>query len=477
MKQAAKATLLLWVAIAILAIFVGASLHSQWGLIELVALLGMGGLQTLILLHDVRQRKQAEALIVRLKDIYAALSQTNQAVARNHDRDELLASVCRIAVTFGHFKMAWIGLVDPETKLVKPVASGGEAQEYLEALTVSADPDSPFGNGPTGIASRTGQVRVVDDLGHAPGTLPWRSRAVQYGFHSSAAFPLFFGGKPVGALNLYSPVLGFFTADRVDLLQEMANAVSWGLDRLALEEQSRRQDRELRQAMERLATFNSELQRFTTVAAHDLQEPIRNVVSFTQLLERRLGDRLTDTEREYCDMAVTEAKRMQRMILDLLTYSEAAEPSSPPRPVVLEEACRQAITDLQDSVAESGAEIGVEPLPQVMGDRARLVLLFRHLIANAVKFRHPGAAPHIRIAANAGDDEVVVSVADDGIGIDRGDQDPFELFRRLHAGPAYPGSGVGLAVCKRIVEAHGGRIWLEPPQGPGAVVCFALPAA
>ncbi|MGE5477609.1 MAG: ATP-binding protein [Bacteroidales bacterium] len=234
-------------------------------------------------------------------------------------------------------------------------------------------------------------------------------------------------------------------------------------------------ERELRLAVERLTVSNAELERFAYVASHDLQEPLRSITSFTQLLERRLGDGLTADNRELFGFVIAAAKRMSLLISDLLAYSRVNTKGVQFNLVPLKSSCESALDNLRETISETQAEIVIEPLPEVFGDAVQLMQLFQNLIGNALKFHRPDTRPQVTVASRRGEDEWVVSVADNGIGIEATQQDIFEIFRRLHTTESYPGSGVGLAICKRIVQRHSGRIWFESRAGEGATFYFTLP--
>lgn len=239
---------------------------------------------------------------------------------------------------------------------------------------------------------------------------------------------------------------------------------------------SRKQaENELRDAVERLTVSNSELERFAYVASHDLQEPLRTITSFTQLLDRRLGNTLAPEDRENFAFVVGAAKRMSLLINDLLAYSRVNTRGIPFERVSLQRACTAALDNLHETILASQADITVDSLPEVVGDSIQLMQVFQNLIGNSIKFRRSEVQPRVVVSAERRDAEWVVSVTDNGIGIADTDQDIFEIFRRLHTASSYPGSGVGLAICKRIVQRHNGRIWFDTP-GEGSSFHFALPA-
>jgi len=239
---------------------------------------------------------------------------------------------------------------------------------------------------------------------------------------------------------------------------------------------SRQREQALRQAVDSLTAVNSELQRFAYVASHDLQEPLRTVVSFTQLLERKFAGRLDADGEEYIRLVVGAGKRMHELINDLLAYSRIGGSDRPFVPTSAKAACQAAIDNLRDSIAASGAEIAVGDLPEVMAEEIQLVQLFQNLLGNAVKFHRPGAQPRVSVSASRDGNAFTFTVSDNGIGFDPGEQDVFEIFRRLHPVQSYPGTGVGLAICRRIVQRHGGHIWVSSRPGQGSTFSFTLPA-
>ncbi|WP_243718945.1 ATP-binding protein [Actinomadura sp. 7K534] len=238
--------------------------------------------------------------------------------------------------------------------------------------------------------------------------------------------------------------------------------------------------RQLDEQTEELRRSNAELEQFAYVASHDLQEPLRKVASFCQMIERRYGDQLDERGQQYIAFAVDGAKRMQALINDLLSFSRVGRMSRPEESVDLNDVARHALDNVETLREETGAEIEVGDLPEVSGDRTQLTQLFQNLIGNAIKFRREGVPPRVVIDAHRAGDEWEFRCADNGIGIEpRYAERIFLIFQRLHPRDEYAGTGIGLALCKKIVEYHGGRIWLAPDGNgdePGTVFHWTLPA-
>lgn len=225
-----------------------------------------------------------------------------------------------------------------------------------------------------------------------------------------------------------------------------------------------------------LARSNAELEQFAYVASHDLQEPLRTVGSFAQLLAQRYHGRLDSEADEFIDFVVAAVARMQTMINDLLAFSRVGTRGKPFLATDLEEVFEEAIANLGRSIEEGGAIITHDPLPTVACDRAQLVQVFQNLLANGIKFRG-SSPPRIQVSWNRLPDEWEFAVRDNGIGIDPKYFDRlFIVFQRLHGKDEYPGTGIGLAICKKVVERHGGRIWVESGLGKGATFRFTIPA-
>ncbi len=238
----------------------------------------------------------------------------------------------------------------------------------------------------------------------------------------------------------------------------------------------KRAEEKLKQTLAELERSNKELEQFAYVASHDLQEPLRMVISFTQLLEKRYKGKLAKDADEFIGYVVDGAARMQEMINDLLAYSRVGTRGKPFEQINCEAVFSQAVTNLKVAIEEHKAVVTHDPLPVVMADASQIVQLLQNLIGNGIKF-HGDEKPRVHVSARQGGNELIFSVKDNGIGIAPESFDRlFQIFQRLHSRKEYPGTGIGLAICKKIVERHGGRIWVESEVGKGSTFYFTISA-
>jgi light-regulated signal transduction histidine kinase (bacteriophytochrome) len=237
----------------------------------------------------------------------------------------------------------------------------------------------------------------------------------------------------------------------------------------------RRAEETLTQHAEALRHSNEELQRFAYVASHDLQEPLRMVTSYVQLLAKRYEGKLGAEAEQFIAYAVEGTQRMKALIDDLLAYARVESRGQSLLLTDSEKLFRQVLSVMQVSITETGAVVTHDPLPTVLADRTQLGLLFQNLLSNALKFRAT-RPPRVHVSVRPEDSQWLFTVKDNGIGIEpQYTNKIFELFQRLHTRQEYPGTGLGLAICRRIVERHGGRIWVKSELGEGARFSFTLP--
>ena len=226
----------------------------------------------------------------------------------------------------------------------------------------------------------------------------------------------------------------------------------------------------------RLRRSNEDLEQFAYVASHDLQEPLRMVSSFSRLLVKRYGGQLDQTADEYLGYLSAGAEQMHALVRDLLAFSRVSTRDRVVEEIDCEAVLERVLANLRVAIEESGVSVTCGPLPRVTADASQLVQLLQNLVSNAIKFRGE-VAPEVHVSARRQGDEWTFSVRDNGIGIDPQHWERiFTIFQRLHASGKHAGTGIGLSICKKIVERHDGRIWLESEPGEGATFCFSLPA-
>jgi len=440
---------------------------------------------------DVTDRRRQEEDLHRLNRTLLALGMSGQAMLRATDETTYLQDVCRIIVEDCGHPMVWIGYAEQDAaKSVRPMASAGFQEGYLETLRLTWA-DTERGRGPTGTCLRTGRVCECRNMLTDPAFLPWRDEAIRRGYASSIALPLMAEGTAFGALTIYFKEPDSCSRDEVRLLTDLSVDLAQGIGALRLRQERARAEKALRETADDLARSNKDLEQFAYVTSHDLKEPLRMVTSFTSLLKERYRGRLDATADEYLGFVSEGALRMQALIDDLLSYARVGRDTTTTA-VDTALAVDIALRNLHTAIAESGARITRDALPTVQANLLELTQVFQNLIGNAVKFRKPGVTPEIHIAAKppmthdpmpndaalaALDTFWLFSVRDNGIGIAPHYHDRlFSIFQRLHTREEYDGTGVGLAICKKIVEQYGGRIWIESEEGKGSTFCFTLPA-
>lgn len=582
---------------------------------------------------DVTEQKQSQARLINLNRLYSTLSKAGQAAWSTRDPDLFKERITASAVEEGGFALVWMGVVDPDTLLVKPAASAG-AVDYLNFVRISME-DIPEGRGPVGTALREKRSIIVNDVAQSPMMAPWKDYALANGLYSVAAVPFSTRAGQKGALAFYHRETDFFSDEEIALLNSLAEITAFGLDafneelqrreaqerlfalnrelenrvaarteelglantvlakeidvRQAAEVEARQAARmlsglfnavaesaylldrdgrvlacnqtaakrlkrpldallganyfealpedaakerkswfddvfaqgegvrfedersgnhfshslypvrdesgqvkqaallsqdvteqkrmqlELIHRSEELARSNAELEHFAYVASHDLQEPLRKISSFTQLLAKKYSPLFDETAVRWMGFITDGAERMHLLINDLLDYSRVGSRGKPFEHVDVRALVAQVLSTLSGTIQESGARVVMGDLPPVVADPNQLSRVFQNLIANAVKFRGV-QTPEVAIGARTEPGAIVYWVKDNGIGIDPKFHDRvFLMFQRLHTREEYPGTGIGLAICKKIIERHGGAMWIESSAGNGAAFLFRLP--
>lgn len=415
---------------------------------------------------------QAEKRIQRQLDMLHALYAGAHKLTENMDYSGIAESVTHLCVEALGVQLAWLGRANAEGS-ISLLAQCPAESTYPRRITVRWD-ESPQGQGATGQAIRQGAPVFNMEISSDANFSPWRDMALKEGFHSSAAFPLISRGKAFGALNLYSPIPGFFTPERIALFQALAHQAAAALVNTALYDEIRAHAAELeKRVAERTADLeatNRELESFSYSVSHDLRAPLRIMQGFAQALEEDYGAKLASTGREYVQRIVAAAQRMDILIQDLLAYSRLSRAEVQLKPVGLAAAVKEALAQLDAEVRKTGAQIAVAPsLPEVMGHLPTLTQVIGNLLSNAIKFVPPDATPSVSIWAEERGGRVRLWVEDNGIGISPAHQARiFRVFERLHGVETYPGTGIGLAIVRKGAERMGGEVGVEAMLGKGS---------
>lgn len=404
-------------------------------------------------------RKTAEAAKEQEARHAALRVEVFTALCRSEDLRQMLQSACEALVKHLGVSFARVWTLNPETQMLELQASAG--------VYTHIDGDHahiPVGKSKIGAIAELRQPYLSSDVQNDP-QLDEKDWAVSQNLVAFAGYPLLVADRCVG-------VVAMFAQDK--LAEAVLGTLSLVVDAIAQGIERKRAEEALQARASELARSNEELARFAYVASHDLQEPLRMVASYTQLLARRYKGKLDQDADEFIALAVDGVTRMQELINDLLTFSRVGTQGGPLVPMNLGDALSAALHNLRGAIESSGAEVTADALPRVRANHRQMVQLFQNLIGNGIKF-HGEAPPRIHVAAEHCGSEWQIAVRDNGIGIDPELWDRvFVVFARLHNRSEYPGNGIGLAICKRIVERHGGRIWLESVLGCGSTFYFTL---
>ena len=420
---------------------------------------------------DITERKQAE----QSQTIEYAVT---RLLAQAHTVESVMPEVIRtLCEGLGYaYGARWVH--EPRQHVLLSVESWCEAdpgvEEFrrLSTARVETKPDQPGGLNRR--VWTTGEPVWMEDLS-AESRLARREAALNAGLRSAFAFPILVGGEFYGVMEFFSRT----TRERDERVLEIAQTagiqIGQFIARLQAESALHEANDELERQAEELMRSNAELQQFAYVASHDLQEPLRMISSYTQLLQRRYGERFEPEAKEFMAFVVDGATRMKQLIEDILAYSRVGTRAREFKPTQCENALRKALVNLRAAIEATGASVTHSPLPEVDADEVQLVQLFQNLIGNALKFQG-GEPPRIHVSAAERPGAWEIGVRDNGIGIDpQYFERIFMVFQRLHSKGEYPGTGIGLAICKKVVDRHGGRIRVESAPGQGSTFYFTLP--
>lgn len=487
---------------------------------------------------EITERKKAEEKIVRLTWLYAVLSRINEAIVRTDEPVELYRQVCGIIVDVGGFRMAWIGVVDPDTLLVNPVAVYGHDDGYLKEKRISIDASIPEGRGPTGVAIREHSYFICNDIENDPIMAPWRDEAIKRGYRSSAALALKSGKEIIGTLNIYSEVAYFFQEEEeeeeeVKLLKALAEDISYAIESMEIEvlrlhaehelqkltieleervnnrtaelkdsqtalisivEDLNQKSEELRVANERLKEVDRLKSVFIASMSHELRTPLNSVIGFSSILLNQWKGPINDDQEVMISTVLRSGKHLLSLINDVIDVSkiEAGMVEVHIEEFDLHDLIAEAVELIRKDITEKRLDLTVEvPHLSMKTDRRRLLQSVLNLLSNAVKFTEKGS---VRITARRmqgnppqsplslrGDVEglVEISVADTGIGIGKEDIPKlFQAFSRIDSPlrAIVPGTGLGLYLTgKLMTTVLKGEIMVQTEIGQGSRFTIKMP--
>ena len=410
------------------------------------------------IIRDITELKTAEKQKIRHLNKLNTLNKIIVTANRSNDIESLLNNVLNLTLELMNFDGGGIYLIDENTQVAEIICSKGLPGDFLKTVDNIQIDEYPYSevfiNGKSMFMDRYDKLR--------PEYSKWHLK-------SGASVPIYSKNKIIGAFNLVNLKIHDFTKGEKKLIKAIGREIGNTIARLITDE-------EMKSLIKELKHSNDELEQFAYITSHDLQEPLRTIASFTQLLQMRYKGQLDSDADEFMGYMVDASIRMKKMIQGLLNYSRIGKEGMDLKQINFEHIVDEALSNLKLVIEENNAVITYDKLPLVIGDRKLLVQLLQNLIINAIKFKGE-KSPEIHISARKSEkeDKYIISVEDNGIGIDPQYADRiFKVFKRLHTLDEYEGAGIGLSIAKRIVENHGGRIWVESELNKGSKFYFTL---
>jgi PAS domain S-box-containing protein len=430
---------------------------------------------------EALMRKRAEYTLSQSQSRFKLLSETSSRLLASENPQAIVDALCRQVMKHLDCHVFFNFLVDETGRRLHLNAYAGIPEETAREMEWL-----DYGVAVCGCVARDGQRIVAEDIFNHPDI---RTELVKsYGIQTYACHPLEIRGKVIGTLSFGSKTRTHFSAGDLALMKTVTDQVATSMEKIRLVEELRksRDDLELRVQertaeldgyMAKLRQSNQALQEFAYIAAHDMNEPLRKVISFGKMLESKFGSQLGQAGNDYLNRMINATLRMQALLNSLLEYSRVTTKPEPFRNIDLNDIVREVLSDLEITIAKTGGEVHVENLPVISADPTQIRQLFQNLIGNALKFQEPGEKPIVRVRhIPVAGSECRITVEDNGIGFDeRHVEKIFAPFQRLRGRSEYEGTGMGLAICKKIVERHGGSIVAGSAAGKGSTFTITLP--
>jgi signal transduction histidine kinase/HAMP domain-containing protein len=433
----------------------------------------------------VENLKQVEEALRRLNRELRAISDCNQALMRAEDEQTLLNDICDIVCNEAGYRMVFVAYAEnDEAKTIRPMAWAGVEEGYLEQARLTWA-DTERGRGPVGTAVRSGESACVQDFTCDLQARPWRDNALQRGYRSVIALPLKDeSANTFGILAIYSTQPNAFNADEIRLLEELAGDLAFGvivlrarIEHKQAEEEIAKLDLELQRQLEALEQAKNELEAISYSVSHDLKIPLRAIDGFASMLRDEYKSQLAGEGERYLEVVLRNTVRMGHLIDSLQDFISLSQWEIRLTPVDLGALAQEVFEQLRTAAPERNIRLCVGDLPPARCDRDLIRRALAGLLDNAIKFTAPCSEAFIEIGGVATDAGNTYFMRDNGVGFDmRYLNKLFGVGLRLHSPDEFEGSGIGLAIVKRIISRHGGSVWAEGRVDEGATVHFTLPA-
>ena len=435
---------------------------------------------------DITEQKINRLKLEHLSRAYRLLIRVDETIVRAQSRNALFAKICIEASESTLFSLVWIGMLDEERLLLRPVASAGADDGYTSGLNIRLD-DEHTGNGPAARALREGHPVYSQDIEKDPAMTPWRDEAIKNGYRSAGVFPLYQTGKVIGTINVYGVETNIFTADIEQLLREMAENISFALDAFAEKERREAAEIEIRQLnielegrveerTRELESINRELEAFSYSVSHDLRAPLRSIDGFSQILLRKYHPQLDRAGQDYLNRVRRASQRMGMLIDDLLKLSQVTRGQVKREQIDLHSIATKVADELRKSNPGQQIQFSLQPGMTAYADPGLVHIVMVNLLGNACKYAGKKPVAEIEFGAREVDGERVFFVRDNGAGFNMDYVHKlFGAFQRLHAADEFDGTGIGLATVQRIIRRHHGRVWAQGKENEGATFYFTLP--